>query len=239
MLLILQYLIEQGHVFAVKMLICWRLFPLDNNSKYMANNIMYSDLPFSQACENNKASILAVLQHAFADCTKVLEIGSGTGQHAVHFAENLPHLNWQASDQAVYLPDLTERLRRAALPNLPLPLQLDVTEDALPAQQFDALFTANTLHIMPWPVVRQLFVRLNALCAAKATLCIYGPFNYNGRFTSDSNQVFDASLKSRDAAMGIRDIEAVLALAQQQGFTLKQDIAMPANNRLLWFGKQP
>lgn len=137
------------------------------------------------------------------------------------------------------MPDLTERLRRAALPNLPLPLQLDVTEDALPAQQFDALFTANTLHIMPWPVVQQLFVRLNALCTARATLCIYGPFNYNGRFTSSSNQAFDANLKSRDAAMGIRDIEAVLALAQQQRFTLQQDIAMPANNRLLWFNKQP
>ncbi|MEO3679916.1 DUF938 domain-containing protein [Rheinheimera fenheensis] len=200
---------------------------------------MYYDLPFSQACENNKAPILAVLQQAFADCTNVLEIGSGTGQHAVHFAENLPHLNWQASDQAVYLPDLTERLRRAALPNLPLPLQLDVTEDALAAQKFDALFTANTLHIMPWPVVQQLFARLNDFCSAEATLCIYGPFNYNGRFTSSSNQAFDASLKSRDPKMGIRDIEAVLPLAQQQGFTLQQDIAMPANNRLLWLSKQP
>lgn len=200
---------------------------------------MYYDLPFSQACENNKAPILAVLQQAFADCTNVLEIGSGTGQYAVHFAENLPHLNWQASDQAVYLPDLTERLRRAVLPNLPLPLQLDVTEDALPAQKFDALFTANTLHIMPWPVVQQLFARLNDFCSAEATLCIYGPFNYNGRFTSSSNQAFDASLKSRDPKMSIRDIEAVLPLAQQQGFTLQQDIVMPANNRLLWLSKQP
>lgn len=196
---------------------------------------MYNDLPFSQACENNKAPILAVLQHAFADCTKVLEIGSGTGQHAVHFAENLPHLNWQASDQVVYLPHLTERLRLAALPNLPLPLQLDVTEDALPAQQFDALFTANTLHIMPWPVVQQLFARLNDFCTAEATLCIYGPFNYNGRFTSDSNQAFDASLKNRDPSMGIRDIEAVFALAANAGFTLTHDHAMPANNRLLQF----
>jgi SAM-dependent methyltransferase len=196
---------------------------------------MQSDLPFSQACENNKAPILAVLQQAFANCSKVLEVGSGTGQHAVHFAAALPHLRWQASDQAVYLPDLTERLRRAALPNLPLPLQLDISADALPEQQFDAVFSANTLHIMPWPVVEQFFSRLTGLTTQQATLCIYGPFNYNGRFTSDSNRAFDLSLKSRDPAMGIRDIAAVAALADAAGFTLQHDYSMPANNRLLQF----
>lgn len=198
-------------------------------------NATQGDLPFSQACENNKAPILALLQQAFANCRNVLEVGSGTGQHAVYFAAALPHLNWQASDQALYLPDLTERLRRAALPNLPLPLQLDISADALPQQQFDALFSANTLHIMPWPVVQQLFTRLNDFCTAEATLCIYGPFNYNGRFTSDSNRAFDASLKSRDPAMGIRDIAAVVALAGAAGFSLQQDHSMPANNRLLQF----
>ena len=196
---------------------------------------MQSDLPFSQACENNKAPILAVLQQAFANCSKVLEVGSGTGQHAVHFAAALPYLRWQASDQAVYLSDLTERLRRAALPNLPLPLQLDISADALPEQQFDALFSANTLHIMPWPVVEQFFSRLTGLTTAQATLCIYGPFNYNGHFTSASNRAFDLSLKSRDPAMGIRDIAAVVALADAAGFTLQHDHSMPANNRLLQF----
>lgn len=196
---------------------------------------MQTELPFSQACENNKAPILAVLQHAFANCSKVLEVGSGTGQHAVHFAAALPHLRWQASDQAMYLPDLTERLRRAALPNLPLPLQLDISNDALPEQRFDALFSANTLHIMPWPVVEQFFNRLTSLTTSQATLCIYGPFNYNGRFTSDSNCAFDASLKSRNPAMGIRDITAIVALADAAGFTLQHDHSMPANNRLLQF----
>lgn len=196
---------------------------------------MQSDLPFSQACENNKAPILAVLQQAFANCSKVLEVGSGTGQHAVHFAAALPHLHWQASDQAMYLPGLTERLRRAALPNLPLPLQLDISADALSQQQFDALFSANTLHIMPWPVVEQFFSRLTGLTTAQATLCIYGPFNYNGGFTSASNKAFDLSLKSRDPAMGIRDIAAVTALAGAAGFSLQQDHSMPANNRLLQF----
>lgn len=196
---------------------------------------MYGELPFSQACENNKAPILAVLQQAFANCTQVLEVGSGTGQHAVHFAAGLPHLSWQASDQALYLPDLTERLRRAALPNLPLPLLLDIRAAPAAVKGYDAVFSANTLHIMPWPVVQQLFAHLNNFCTADATLCIYGPFNYNDRFTSDSNRAFDASLKSRDPAMGIRDITAVVALADAAGFTLRHDHSMPANNRLLQF----
>lgn len=198
-------------------------------------NATQGDLPFSQACENNKAPILALLQQAFANCSKVLEVGSGTGQHAVHFAAALPHLRWQASDQALYLADLTERLRRAALPNLPLPLLLDIRDAAQAVTGYDAVFSANTLHIMPWPVVQQLFARLNDFCTAEATLCIYGPFNYNGRFTSDSNRAFDASLKSRDPAMGIRDIAAVVALAGASGFSLQQDHSMPANNRLLQF----
>ncbi|MBU2114391.1 MAG: DUF938 domain-containing protein [Gammaproteobacteria bacterium] len=196
---------------------------------------MQSDLPFSQACENNKAPILAAIQQAFAYSTKVLEVGSGTGQHAVHFAAALPHLTWQASDQPHYLADLKERLRRATLPNLPLPMPLDICQDAAPPQRFDALFSANTLHIMPWPVVEQFFRRLDELLCEQATLCIYGPFNYNGSFTSASNQAFDISLKQRDPAMGIRDISAVVALASAAGFKLLHDHSMPANNRLLQF----
>ncbi|GAB2914220.1 DUF938 domain-containing protein [Rheinheimera gaetbuli] len=201
----------------------------------MKNNVTQYDLPFSQACENNKAPILAVLQQAFANCRNVLEVGSGTGQHAVHFAAGLPHLNWQASDQALYLPDLTQRLHRAALPNLPLPLLLDIRYASPAIKGYDAVFSANTLHIMSWPLVQQFFARLNDFCTVDATLCIYGPVNYNGRFSSESNQAFDQSLKHRDPAMGIRDIEAVIALADNAGFTLQHDHAMPANNRLLQF----
>ena len=196
---------------------------------------MQHDLPYSQACENNKAPILAVLQQAFANCRQVLEVGSGTGQHAVHFAMHLTQLIWQASDQRHYLPDLTERLRRAALANLPPPLALDVCHDCAPSTLYAGLFTANTLHIMPWPVVEQFFSRLNELLCEQATLCIYGPFNYNGGFTCASNQAFDASLKHRDPAMGIRDMSAVVTLATAAGFTLLQDHSMPANNRLLQF----
>ncbi|WP_333607048.1 DUF938 domain-containing protein [Arsukibacterium sp.] len=195
-----------------------------------------ADLPYSQACENNKGPIAEVLKQAFATCQSVLEVGSGTGQHALYFAQQLPHLQWQASDQAQYLPALNERIRRATLANLAPAVCLDVTQDKAPAPS-DGLFSANTLHIMPWSVVQRLFSRLNELTKAEAVLCIYGPFNYQGQFTSDSNQAFDRSLKSRDPAMGIRDIEQVLSLASAQGFTLQQDIAMPANNRLLWLTK--
>ncbi|MFN3899190.1 MAG: DUF938 domain-containing protein [Alishewanella aestuarii] len=194
-----------------------------------------SDLPYSQACENNKSPILSVLNQAFANCQQVLEIGSGTGQHAVYFASQLAHLSWQSSDQHCNLPALAERIRRAALANLPLPLALDISDDSAPAQRFDGIFTANTLHIISWPLVKRLFRRLDEFAAQEATLCIYGPFNYQGEFTSASNQAFDASLKSRDPAMGIRHCEDILQLAAAQGFLLQQDIAMPANNRLLWF----
>lgn len=198
-----------------------------------------SDLPYSQACENNKSPILSVLNQAFANCQQVLEIGSGTGQHAVYFASQLAHLSWQSSDQHCNLPALAERIRRAALINLPLPLALDISGDSAPAQRFDGIFTANTLHIISWPLVKRLFSRLNEFAAPQATLCIYGPFNYQGQFTSASNQAFDASLKSRDPAMGIRHSEDILQLAAAQDFLLQQDIAMPANNRLLCFKREP
>ena len=199
--------------------------------------MQYPDLSFSQACENNKGPILSVLRQAFANSHHVLEIGSGTGQHAVHFAAGLPHLSWQPSDQPMYLPDLSTRVRRAVkdltLVNLLAPLMLDIRQQQLIDRRFDAIFTANTLHIMSWPVVQQLFARLPMLTTDNAKLCIYGPFNYNGTFTSSSNAAFDASLKSRDSTMGIRDIEAVLALAEAAGFVLENDHEMPANNRLL------
>ena len=203
--------------------------------------MQYPDLSFSQACENNKGPILSALRQAFANSHNVLEIGSGTGQHAVHFAAGLPHLSWQPSDQPMYLPDLSTRVRRAVtdltLVNLLAPLMLDIRQQQLIDRRFDAIFTANTLHIMSWPVVQQLFARLPMLTTDNAKLCIYGPFNYNGTFTSSSNAAFDASLKSRDSTMGIRDIEAVLSLAEAAGFVLKNDHEMPANNRLLQFSR--
>ena len=194
-----------------------------------------TDKPFAPACERNRDPILAVLRAHFADRSRVLEIGSGTGQHAVHFAAAMPFLLWQTSDVAENLPGIRAWLDEAKLRNTPPPLALDVDGNDWPATPFDAVFSANTLHIMSWPEVERFFGALDAITTRDAKLAIYGPFNVGGAFTSASNAAFDESLKSRASHMGIRDIEAVDALARKAGFALVDDVAMPANNRtLLW-----
>jgi cyclopropane fatty-acyl-phospholipid synthase-like methyltransferase len=196
-----------------------------------------SDKPYSPASERNREPILAVLRRWFADRQRVLEIGSGTGQHAVHFATAMPHLVWQSSDRAENLPGIRNWLDEAALPNTPSPLEFDVTGD-WPSDRYDAIFSANTLHIMSWPEVEQLFAKLPAVTTADACLAIYGPFNIEGQFTSDSNASFDRDLKMRGVHMGIRDVAAVDALAAAAGFNLVEDIAMPANNRLRYWKRR-
>ena len=193
-------------------------------------------LPFSDACERNKAPILEVLRTAFARCTRVVEIGAGTGQHAVHFARHLPHLSWQPTDRAEYLPDLAARIAAEGPPNLAPPVELDVLQRHWPAARGDAVFSANTLHIMSWPAVEALFAGLPCVLEAGGVLAIYGPFKYGGRFTTESNAAFDAMLRERDPASGLRDFEAVNALAGRVGLKLSADHAMPANNQLLVWG---
>ena len=188
--------------------------------------------PFSPACARNQDVILAVLRAHFADCAQVLEIGSGTGQHAVHFAAALPQLVWQTSDVAANLSGIRAWLDEAGLPNTPAPLAFDVNA-AAPAASFDAVFSANTLHIMAWPEVQKLFATLPALMRPGALLTIYGPFNYGGAFTSASNAAFDASLRADQPQRGIRDFEAVDALARAAGLVLVEDRALPANNRCI------
>ncbi|HEY0333776.1 MAG TPA: DUF938 domain-containing protein [Stenotrophomonas sp.] len=200
--------------------------------------------PHSPACERNRDPILAVIRQYFGDRRQVLEIGSGTGQHAVHFAAALPWLRWQASDHPDQLPGIRQWLDDAALPNTPAPIALQAELaprpglaplPPLPAGGFDAVFSANTLHIMGWPQVQALFAGLPALMAENALLLVYGPFNYDGGYSSESNRLFDAWLKERDAVSGIRDAADVDALALQAGLRLVADIAMPANNRCrLW-----
>lgn len=192
------------------------------------------DKPSAPSCERNRDPILDVLRVHFADRKDVLEIGSGTGQHAVYFAAAMPQLRWQCSDRAENLAGIRLWLDEAALPNTPPPLQLDVG-DAWPAHRYDALFSANTLHIMAWDEVQQLFGRLADVTTVDAKLAIYGPFNYGGRYTSDSNAAFDAWLQARGAHMRIRDAEAVDVLAEAAGFALADDMPMPANNRMrIW-----
>lgn len=186
--------------------------------------------PHAPSCARNREPILEVLREQLAGRRRVLEIGSGTGEHAVHFAAALPQLSWQSSDRAENLPGIRAWLDEAALPNTPAPLELDVA-GSWPGGPFDAVFSANTLHIMAWHEVQQLFARLPTITSTDARLIIYGPFNYRGRYSSDSNAEFDQWLKARGAHMAIRDAEAVDALAAAAGFALVDDIAMPANNR--------
>ena len=188
------------------------------------------DKPFAPACERNREPILQVLREAFMQSARVLEIGSGTGQHAVHFAAAMHWLQWQTSDRAMHLPGIRQWLDEAALPNTPTPIELDVA-GAWPSARYDAVFSANTLHIMGWLEVERLFARLPGVTTDDAVLAIYGPFNRDGDFTSPSNAAFDRSLKSRDPRMGLRDAAAVDALARAAGFELLADHAMPANNR--------
>lgn len=194
--------------------------------------------PFSEASENNREPILAVLREAFAAVTSVLEIGSGTGQHAVHFAQHLPHLMWQTSDLPVHHPGIQTWLDEALLSNVRPPIALDVNQKPWPVAAVDGVFTANTLHIISWPEVACLLEGVGQVLQPDGVLCIYGPFNYGGQFTPESNARFDAWLKARDPRSGVRDFEAVCAAAQQHGLVLQQDHTMPVNNRTLVFHKR-
>ncbi len=195
------------------------------------------DRPFSQACENNKTVILEVLQRYFAEVNYVLEVGSGTGQHAVYFGEHLPHLQWQTADQQEYIEGINSWLNWAKLDNVLVPKILDVNQ-LWPISSTPGVFSANTLHIMSWQEVEHFFTGINKVLEAGGTLIVYGPFNYNGQFTSESNAKFELWLKSRNPLSGIRDFEAVNSLAMQAGLSLLDDIAMPANNRCLVWKKQ-
>jgi SAM-dependent methyltransferase len=196
---------------------------------------MSIELPRSEACERNKGPILGYLRTAFAAARSVLEIGSGTGQHAVHFAAALPHLAWQPTDVPGNLDLLRARFAVEAPRNVRAPVALDVHERPWPVERHDAVFTANTLHIVDWPGVEAFFRGVGEVLPAGGTLCVYGPFRYQGAFTTPSNAAFDADLRLRDPASGIRDFERVAALAGAEGLALVADHSMPANNQLLHF----
>lgn len=192
-------------------------------------------LPHSDACERNKEPILEVLRREFAGCTHVLEVGSGTGQHAVHFALAMPQLVWQPSETAEGMPGLRRRIFREGPKNLRAPVELDVTLPPWDVRKVDGVFTANTLHIMHWPQVEAFFANLPAVAKPGTVLAIYGPFRYGGQYTSESNAAFDEMLLARDRDSGIRDFEAVDALARAAGFRFVADHRMPANNQtLVW-----
>ncbi|MFT6918648.1 MAG: cyclopropane fatty-acyl-phospholipid synthase-like methyltransferase [Cognaticolwellia sp.] len=192
--------------------------------------------PFSQACENNKVAILAALADSFSASKTVLEVGSGSGQHAVFFAPNMPWLSWQTSDILVNHQGISQWLREYPADNLLHPIALDLNHP-WSIEKFDAIYTANTLHIISWPLVQAFFSGVSQHLNQQGKCCVYGPFNYQGQYTSESNAGFDIWLKERDSQSAIRDIEAIKALAESVGLSLENDHAMPANNRLLVFQK--
>ena len=194
--------------------------------------------PFSQSCENNKQPILQRIETIFHAPQTVWEIGSGTGQHGCYFAEKLSHLTWQTTDREENLSCINSWITDTRLPNLPKSLALDVTDQEWPCQYIDALFTANTLHIMHNHEVEFLFSGLRKYLTDNATVCIYGPFNYRGQYTSQSNEQFDQWLKARDPESGIRDFKVIESLANKAGLLISDDFEMPANNRLLVFQTQ-
>jgi cyclopropane fatty-acyl-phospholipid synthase-like methyltransferase len=190
--------------------------------------------PYSESCDQNKHFILDVLSPYFEDGAKVLEIGSGTGQHALFFASQAPQITWQTSDQVSYLPGIQSWLSESGQANLPAPLELEVSS-IWPEQIYDLLFSANTFHIMNHQQVELCLSRCVSCLKPKGYLVVYGPFNYDGKYTSSSNERFDHSLKSRDPQSGIKDFEWIEQIAQKAGLRLLDDIAMPANNRtLIW-----
>jgi SAM-dependent methyltransferase len=193
--------------------------------------------PFADSCEQNKQPILAVLQRLFVVPGAVLEIASGTGQHAVWFGRHLPHLTWQTSDLEQNHAGIRQWLAEAALANVLPPLALDVRETGSCDTSYDYIFSANSLHIMHWPAVEALFSLAGRALVANGLLAVYGPFNYHGEYTSDSNSRFDAWLKQRDPGSGIRDLDNLQTLAARNTLQLVDDIEMPANNRILVWQK--
>lgn len=194
--------------------------------------------PFSEACEQNKLPILEILQCEFAATRSVLEIGSGTGQHAVFFAAHLPHVQWHCTDMSANLPGIQLWLQEYPASNLHGPVELDVMQTCWPARQFDGIFSANTVHIMHWPMVEQMFGGISRCLTTAGKFCLYGPFNYQGNYSSDSNARFDQWLRQRDPLSGVRDMDDLQQLATRSGLTLRQDYPMPVNNRLLVWQKQ-
>ncbi|MES9861478.1 MAG: DUF938 domain-containing protein [Candidatus Thiodiazotropha sp. LLP2] len=193
--------------------------------------------PYAESCDENKQPILEQLKRLLSGAHSVLEIGSGTGQHAVFFAAAMPHLVWHTSDRQENHEGIQAWLLEAGLSNLMEPVTLDVA-DNWPADCYSAIFSANTAHIMSWPEVEKLFQGVGRILETDGCFVLYGPFNYQGHFTSESNRRFDQWLKSRDPLSGIRNFDDLVLLAGNQGMILEEDIEMPVNNRMLVWRKQ-
>ena len=195
--------------------------------------------PYSESCERNQAPILKILQEALANQQRVLEIASGTGQHAVYFGRALPHLSWQTSELAQNHEGILTWLEETRLPNVLPPITIDVSDARWPVEIVDTVFNANTVHIISWLEVERMFAGIGRILSASGILCLYGPFNYEGKFTSESNARFDVWLRSRNRNSGVRDFEAINQLAETYDLSLLRDVTMPNYNRTLIWQRAP
>lgn len=193
--------------------------------------------PFSSAAERNKQPILERLQEVLGERNSALEIGSGTAQHVLHFAEALSQVVWQPSNLPEILEQTQKGLEGFSFLNILEPIALDVAHQNWPKDAYDIVYTANTCHIMAWESVIKMFEGVGRCLGNNGLFCVYGPFNYDGQFTSDSNREFDGRLKESVPTQGIRDQEKVVWLGKKNGLELQHDFEMPANNRFLVFLK--
>jgi SAM-dependent methyltransferase len=192
---------------------------------------------FAEACERNREPILAVLRRELDGCRRVLEIGSGTGQHAVYFARHLPDVVWQPSDRAECHASIRAWIDEAGLSNVAPPLELDVERTPWPVDAADAVFSANTAHILAWEAVEAMIRGVARVLVPGGRFCLYGPFSFGGRHTAESNERFDEWLKARDPRSGVRDFGDLDRVASEAELEFVADHPMPANNRLLVWAK--
>ena len=193
--------------------------------------------PVADACDRNSEPIFNVIEPLFRNCKSVLEIGSGTGQHAVYFAARMPALTWHTSDLAVSHEGIMAWIRDSGLDNIRQPVELDVKQGNWPELDIDGIFSANTVHIMHMDEVERFIQGAGKLLPVRGKLVLYGPFNYQNRYTSESNARFDEWLKARDPGSGIRNFEDINNLASGAGMQFCRDYEMPANNRILYWEK--
>ena len=190
---------------------------------------------YSQAAENNKRPIAEVMGRHLTQGASVLEIGSGSGQHAISMSREFPTITWLPSERAVMIPILRANLALHGSINIQPPLTLDLTDFTWSDDSVDVVYAANVMHIVSEGLGERLVQLAAEALKPSGLLMLYGPYKYDGRFTTDSNATFDQWLKDRDPASGIRDFEAVVAIAQGAGLALKEDCGMPANNQMLVF----
>jgi len=193
------------------------------------------DKPFAPSAERNRDAILATLGNELVDTDHVFEFGSGTGQHVCHFAAHHPSITWQPSDLAVRLPGMKQWIAESGCKNILPPVTLDLQSEPLASTGATVCYSANTLHIVSWPLVQRLFLHAATLLADGGKLCIYGPFLFNGQYTSEGNHLFDQQLRSQDSASGLREFNDLNVLAERYLFSHRRTIDLPANNQLLFW----